>query len=143
METFADAALQLFGGLGPEADGSVAVRLIFLLVLAVSLSGLAWLAYKRPALFVERTCPRLAVLLSALLLIGLTWNAAELWHSVGLPYTELILVFGGGASYFFFLYRILHRYAVAFEPAAMDHVARGSVAARQSHPATRTRSSMR
>lgn len=141
METFADA-VELLGGLDSAAEGSASAQLVPLLVLTGSLAGLAWLACKRPAAFVEQICPRLALLLSVLLLGGLAWNAAGLGPGIPLSNTGLILAFGGGASYFFFLYRFLHRFAVEFERSALAQVARGSAAARKSHRAVGTRSSL-
>lgn len=155
METFADVALGLLGGLQLDADARFSLRLLFLFILTVSLAGLAWLAYKRPALFVERICPRLASLLSVLLLIGLAWNAAvaisagllprdasimdgeqaqALRQGLQVSYEGLILGFGGGAAYFFFLHRLLHRFAAHLEPPALAQSPQCSAAGeRRSH----------
>lgn len=157
METFLNATLGFFGGLGAEAQDGTSVRLIPLLVLAASLLGLAWLAYKRPAVFVQRICPYLALLLFALLVLGLAWNLAvsvapgllhdsapfmawiqtdALRDGLQFPHAWLLAVFGGGGAYFLFLYRLLRRFAAGFQPPALGRPPSGSPAARASHGAT-------
>lgn len=146
--------LGLSGGVETGSEAFVPVGLTLLLVFAASVFGLAWLAYKRPAAFVERVCPQLALLFSGLLVLGVAWNVSLtvsgdtlLWHAASaswihsdmlrdggqLPYELLLVLFGGGAAYFFFLHRLLRRFAAEYEPPSLTQPPQGSAVARRTY----------